>query len=73
MACVHCVWIAQLRLHVEQYDATAALEQVAATGGLKPREDVFLSPFNDSSIQLAELHHTCFVFKPQKAAFEVFG
>ena len=60
----------QLRLHVEQYDQTAALEQVTATGASKPRTEVYLSPFNDALPALPELHHPLFVFKPQKAAFE---
>ena len=55
---------------MEQYDATAALEQVTASGLLKAKEDIFLSPLDDRLARLPELHHPCFVFKLQAAAFD---
>ena len=60
----------QLRTHVEQCDSTAALEQVTATGVLKPRQEIFLSPFNEKAPQLPEMFHQHFVLKLQRAALD---
>ena len=56
----------KLRLHVEQCDATAALETVTAVGMLRPRLDVYLSPFDETAPCLPELHHPHFVLRLQQ-------
>ena len=52
---------AKLRDHIEQSDATAALENVTATSAQLPRQDIFLSPFNEARPTLPEMHHAHFV------------
>ena len=54
---------------MEQYDQTAALEQVTATAS-KPQTELYLSPLNDALGLVSELHHPFFVFKPQRMAFD---
>ena len=56
----------KLRLHVEQADTTAALETVTAVGMLRPRQELFLSPFDESAPRVAELHHPHFVLRLQE-------
>ena len=53
----------KLRTHIEQCDATAALETVTATGMLRPRQDIYLVPFNETSRMLPEMHHPSFVLR----------
>ena len=49
---------------VEQCDATAALETVTATGlQQRPRQEIYLAPFNEAAPHLPELHHPNFVFR----------
>lgn len=56
----------KLRTHVEQCDATAALEQVTATGLSRPRQELYLAAFDGSAPHLPELHHAKFVLKLQE-------
>ena len=58
----------KLRTHVEQCDATAALEHVTAGGGSRPRVDLFVGPFNESAPMLTEVHHSKFVLQLHKGA-----
>jgi DNA topoisomerase-6 subunit B len=54
----------KLRTHVEQCDATAALEHVTASGTTsRPRQEIFISPFDVSQKMLPEMHHPKFVLQ----------
>ena len=61
----------KLAAHVEQCDATAALEHVIAAGPLAGRapQEIYLGAFNDSAKMLSELHHPKFVFQMHAAAY----
>lgn len=53
----------KLRVHVEQCDATAALETVHASGSMRPRQELFVGPLDDEAPRLQELHHPHFVLR----------
>ena len=57
----------KLRTHVEQCDATAALEHVTAIGE-RTRQQIYLGAFDERAPMLPELHHPKFVFQMHKAA-----
>ncbi len=60
---------AKLRDHIEQCDATAALENVTATTAQMPRQDLFLGPFNSANATLPPMHHAHFVLQLPKSVF----
>ena len=47
----------KLRTHIEQCEVQSALENVTAAGGARPRQEVYLAPFNEKAPMLSELHH----------------
>ena len=47
----------------------SALENVTAAGGARPRQEVYLAPFNEKAPMLSELHHPAFVLKLRADAF----
>ena len=64
------VLIEKLRTHVEQCDATAALEHVTASGGgnAHKRQELYLAPLNDGSEMVKAIHHKRFVLQIHQAA-----
>ena len=59
----------KLRTHIEQCEVQSALENVTAAGGARPRQEVYLAPFNEKAPMLSELHHPAFVLKLRADAF----
>jgi len=60
----------KLRIHIEQCDASSALEQVTATGVQQPRRELFLSPRHDALDLLPDMHHPRFIFRLHACAMK---
>jgi DNA topoisomerase-6 subunit B len=61
----------KLRAHIEQCDEASALEHVALAGNARPKQELYISAFDEASKQLPELHHPKFVLKMHEACLRM--